>query len=91
MLLMSLSVALLMRITGALLMTSLLIIPAATARQLARSPKQMMVYAVLISILAIICGIFISSIFDTPTTPTIVCASVTIFMILLPFQIHKKI
>ena len=91
MVLMTLIVALSMRIIGVLLMTSLLIIPAATARQFAQSPKQMIFYAVSFGILAVLGGMTISLIYDTPTSPTIVCVAVTLFMALLPLQYSKNI
>ncbi len=48
MLLMALVIAIAMKIVGILLITSLLIIPAATARRFASSPEIMAVYASLI-------------------------------------------
>jgi zinc transport system permease protein len=90
MVLMTLIVALSMRIIGVLLMTSLLIIPAATARQFAKSPKQMVFYAIFFGILAVIGGLITSLIYDTPTSPTIVCVAVTVFMGLLPLQYKKN-
>ncbi len=86
MVLMTLIVALSMRIIGVLLMTSLLIIPAATARQYAHSPKQMVLFAMLFGILSVIIGLIVSLIVDTPTSPTIVSIAVTIFIILVPLQ-----
>lgn len=86
MILMTLIVALSMRIIGVLLMTSLLIIPAATARHYANSPKQMIFYAILFGILAVILGLIVSLICDTPSSPTIVSVAVTIFIVCLPLQ-----
>ncbi len=90
MVLMTLIVALSMRIIGVLLMTSLLIIPAATARQCANSPKQMILYAIIFGILAVILGLVVSLICDTPSSPTIVSVAVTIFMLSMPFQKYLR-
>ncbi len=90
MVLMTLIVALSMRIIGVLLMTSLLIIPAATARQCANSPKQMIVYAIIFGILAVILGLAVSLMCDTPSSPTIVSVAVTIFMLFMPFQTYLR-
>jgi zinc transport system permease protein len=90
MVLMTLIVALSMRIIGVLLMTSLLIIPAATARQCSNSPKQMIVYAVIFGILAVILGLVVSLLCDTPSSPTIVSVAVTIFMLFMPFQTYLR-
>jgi len=91
MLLMTLIVALSMRIIGVLLITSLLIIPAATARKFAKSPKKMMLYAILFGVISIVGGLVLSIQFDTPSSPTIVSFAVIIFMILLPMQGYHKI
>jgi zinc transport system permease protein len=90
MVLMTLIVALSMRIIGVLLMTSLLIIPAATARQFATSPKQMIFYAIFFGILSVVGGLWVSLIYDTPSSPTIVCVATTLFIALLPFQYRKN-
>ena len=56
MFLMTIVVAFSVRIVGILLITSMLIIPAATARQLARTPESMAVIASLIGVLAVVLG-----------------------------------
>ena len=83
--LMTIVVAVSIRIIGILLITSILIIPAATARQLARSPEGMAVVASLLGALAISGGIFASMAFDIPSGPSIVAASATLFALLFPF------
>jgi zinc transport system permease protein len=86
MVLMTLIVALSMRIIGVLLMTSLLIIPAATARKFAHSPQSMMVLSVLFAMASIIFGLTLSLYFDTPSSPTIVSVATVMFILLLPFK-----
>lgn len=75
----AITVAAAIKIVGALLITSLLIIPAATARRFARTPEQMAVFASLIGTLAVAIGIYASVVFDTPSGPSIVVAAVTMF------------
>ena len=64
--LMTLIVALAMKIAGVLFITSLLIIPAATARQLSRTPKQMASIAVILAIIAVSGGFSLTQQADIP-------------------------
>ena len=84
MFLMTIVVAVSIRIVGILLITSLLIIPAATARQLARSPKAMAAIASLLGIIAVIGGIWGSITLDAPSGPSIVVTSAALFVLLFP-------
>ena len=74
------------RIVGILLVSSLLIIPAATARQWARSPETMALLAAVFGVLSVILGILASGYFDTPSGPSIVTAAAVIFSITLTVQ-----
>ncbi|GAB5505940.1 MAG: zinc ABC transporter permease subunit ZnuB [Rhizobiaceae bacterium] len=86
MLLMAAVIAIAMRIVGVLLITSLLIIPAATGRRFAATPEQMAVIAGGVGILAAVGGLFGSLNYDTPSGPSIVVAALVIFLIsLAPF------
>ncbi len=86
MLLIALVIALAMKIVGVLLITSLLIIPAATARRFARTPEQMAVIAALIGAVAVVLGLQGSLHLDTPSGPSIVVAAGILFALsLLPF------
>ncbi|MEH6547839.1 MAG: iron chelate uptake ABC transporter family permease subunit [Sneathiella sp.] len=82
MLLMTIVVAVSIRIVGILLVTSLLIIPAATARQLVTSPENMALMAALLGLCAVIGGIFGSVQFDTPSGPSIVTAAAFMFAVI---------
>jgi len=85
MLLMAGVIAIAMKIVGILLITSLLIIPAATARRFASTPERMAVGASLLGALAVTGGLFGSLNFDTPSGPSIVVAALVLFLIsLLP-------
>ena len=83
MVLMALAVAIGMKIVGILLIVSLLIIPAAAARQLARSPEQMAALAALAGALAVTLGLAASLARDTPAGPSIVVAAALLFFLSL--------
>lgn len=86
MLLMALVIAIAMKIVGILLITSLMIIPAATARRFASTPEQMAVLASLVGAAAVAGGLFGSLRFDTPSGPSIVVAALALFLLgLLPY------
>lgn len=89
MLLLAVMVAIAMQIVGALLMTALLIIPAATARSFARSPHQMAILASIIGMLAVILGLALSLWRDIPSGPAIVVVAMGVFLIsaLLPKRV----
>ena len=80
MLLMALVIAIAMKIVGILLITSLLIIPAATARRLASTPEQMALIAAVIGVLSVAGGIQASLLWDTPAGPSIVVAATLLFL-----------
>ncbi|CAD7035711.1 zinc ABC transporter permease [Pseudorhizobium halotolerans] len=87
MLMMALVIAIAMKIVGILLITSLLIIPAATARRFSASPERMAVLASVIGALAVAGGLFGSLHYDTPSGPSIVVAALVLFIAsLLPFN-----
>jgi zinc transport system permease protein len=81
--LLALVVAILMKIVGLILVTSLLIIPAAAARRLARSPESMALWASLIGSAAVGAGLALSLYGDTPAGPSIVLAAAAIFLLTL--------
>lgn len=85
MLLMALVIAIAMKIVGIMLITSLLIIPAAAARRFATTPEVMAVLASVIGAVAVVMGLFGSLTYDTPSGPSIVVAALLLFIIsLLP-------
>ena len=74
-------IAFAMKIVGILLTVALLIIPAAAARQFARTPEQMAVLAAAFGLIAVIFGLTLSIEVDTPPGPSIVVSAVGIFII----------
>jgi zinc transport system permease protein len=79
-LLLAVVIAIAMKIVGILLITSLLLIPAAAARRLAATPEGMAVTASIIGGLAVAAGLWGSLNFDTPSGPSVVVAALAIFM-----------
>ncbi|MFC5584830.1 zinc ABC transporter permease subunit ZnuB [Nitratireductor kimnyeongensis] len=83
MLLMAAVIAIAMKLVGILLITALLIIPAATARRFAGGPEVMAVLAALIGALSVVGGLTASLQFDTPSGPSIVVAALALFILSL--------
>lgn len=79
MLMMAVVVAVAMKVVGILLITSMLIIPAATARRFAQTPEAMAAGAAVVGVVAVVCGLGGSLLFDTPSGPSIVTAAVVLF------------
>lgn len=79
MLLIALTIAIAMKIVGIVLITSMLIIPAATARRFATTPEQMAIGASVAGCLAVVGGMFGSFTWDTPSGPSIVVAATLLF------------
>ena len=73
-------VAISVKIIGILLITSMLIIPAAASKRLVNSPESMALLATVFGILSVILGIFLSVEIDTPSGPTIVVVSSFLFL-----------
>ena len=76
-------VATCVRIVGILLITSMLIIPAAAARQISRSPGKMAIVSGLLGIISILVGVYLSIIADIPTGPSIIFVLTAIFALIL--------
>lgn len=81
MLITALTIGVAMKFVGALIITSLLIIPAATARRFARTPEQMAAVAVLMGMISVTGGLAFSAFYDTPAGPSVVLASALLFIL----------
>lgn len=79
MLLIALVIAVAMKVVGILLITSLLIIPAATARRFTRTPEGMAALASLLGCVAVGGGLWSSLRWDTPTGPAMVITAAALF------------
>ncbi|QIE46234.1 hypothetical protein G5B38_12245 [Pseudohalocynthiibacter aestuariivivens] len=75
----ALVIAVAIKVVGALLISSLLIIPAAAARHFAATPERMAMLAMGIGGLSALGGLAVAYRYDTPTGPTIVCVAAAIF------------
>ena len=89
MLLIAAVIAVAIKIVGVLLITSLLIIPAATARRISLTPGQMMVASSIVGVFAVVLGLTGSLNLDTPSGPSIVVASVGLFLISMTPLAHR--
>lgn len=75
-------VAVAMKIVGILLISALLIVPAASARRLAVSPESMAVIAAALGIIAVVSGLLLSFYIDAPVGPAIVVCSTVLFILI---------
>ena len=81
MILLALVIAVALKVVGILLITALLIIPAATARLYSKSPKQMVMVSVFVAIAAVVIGLLASLGWDFPTGPAIVVSASFLFFV----------
>lgn len=78
-LLLAVVIAVAIKLTGVLLITALLIMPAATARHFARTPAQMAMLASLSGMASVSAGLYASLKLDAPTGPMMVVAAALLF------------
>jgi zinc transport system permease protein len=76
-------VAVAIKVVGALLITALLIIPAAAARPLAHTPERMAIVSMALGAVSALGGLQMSLRLDTPVGPSIVVAAVLLFSLSL--------
>jgi len=89
----ALLVAVAIKLVGALLITAILIIPAAAARVFSRTPEQMALVAIIIGIASVGSGLALSLYADTPSGPSIVVAAGLFFVLantVMSFKIRSK-
>ena len=91
MLLLALFTILALRAVGSLLMGALLVIPALTARLLAHSPKQMVIWAFVIAQIGVTVGLWSSAGLNTSTGLSIVLTMSTLFALIFIAQKFKKL
>ena len=80
-LLLAATVAIAMRVVGIILVTAMLIIPAAAARRFAVSPEGMALLAALAGMAAVLGGLTASFTADTPAGPSIVLGALVLFLL----------
>ena len=81
MLLLAITIAMAMKVVGILMITSLLIIPAAIARHHAATPERMAILAAGAGVVSVLAGLGGSLRLDTPSGPSIVVAASAIFAV----------
>lgn len=90
MLMLGIVVAAAIQIVGILLITSLLIIPASTARLIARTPESMAIGGSLVAALCILGGLPFASALDVPLGPAIVTLTVALFLIVVSARLAAE-
>ena len=87
-------IAISIKIVGILLITGLLIIPAAASRNLSSTPIQMAIISSVIGLVSVVLGLQTSMIWNSPTGPTILTIALGVFILtLIPLKkllISKK-
>ena len=76
-------IAISIKMVGLLLITGMLIIPAAMARNVSSSPQSMVIYSILGGLLSVMLGLFVSLEFNTSSGPSIIAAALFLFILSL--------
>ena len=79
-----------LQITGVLFITSLLIMPAAAARQISTTPEKMILWAVIFAFSGVLSGYIASHEIQLPPGPTIVSALTIIFIMCLLISVFLR-
>jgi zinc transport system permease protein len=79
----SITIVLGIRVVGTMLISSMIIFPTITALQISKSFKNTILISLVVSILSVILGVFLSFIFNFPTGATIVILNAICFIICL--------
>ncbi len=82
-LLTALVIGLSMKFVGALIITAMLVIPAATSRRFAKTPEQMAIIAIIIGIISVSGGLLLSWYYNTPAGPSVVVCAALLFILSL--------
>lgn len=86
--LMAAIIAISIKMVGLLLITGMLIVPAAMARNLSNSPMQMVFFSVIGGLLSVLIGLFASLEINSPSGPSII--SVALILFILSLTMTKK-
>ena len=82
-------IAISIKMVGVLLITGLLIIPTAMARNLSNNPKQMVILSIIGGLLSVFIGLYASLEINTASGPSIVTVALVLFILSL-FRVQKK-
>ncbi len=83
-------VAVSIKVVGVLLITAMLILPAAAARAFSNTPERMAMGAALVGVASVLLGLAASWQWDTPTGPTIVTVAVLFFAVSCSFGFLRR-
>ena len=90
--LMAAVIAISIKIVGLLLITGMLIMPAAMGRNLSNNPQQMVILSVIAGWVSVIIGLFSSLQFNTPSGPSIITAALILFCFsLIKFKKYSEL
>lgn len=84
--LMSITIALSIKVVGVLLANAMVVIPAATAKSVSRNLRTFIVAAPLFGVFSFILGLSISFYMNLPSGPSIVATAFSLFIVTLPFR-----
>ena len=87
--LMAAIIAISIKMVGLLLITGMLIIPAAMARNLSNNPKQMVIFSIIGGLLSVLIGLFTSLEINTSSGPSIITTALILFIFSL-FKLNKR-
>ena len=90
--LMAAIIAISIKIVGLLLITGMLIIPAATARNISSNPQQMIKLSILGGLMSVLIGLFSSLELNTASGPSIITAALILFCLsLIKFKKYSEL
>ena len=76
-------IAISIKMVGLLLITGMLILPAAIARNISSNPKNMVIFSVIAGLMSVLIGLFSSLEINTPSGPSIITAGLILFVLSL--------
>ena len=76
-------IAISIKMVGLLLITGMLILPAAIARNISSNPKSMVIFSVIAGLMSVLIGLFSSLEINTPSGPSIITAGLILFVLSL--------
>ena len=82
-------IAISIKMVGLLLITGMLILPAAIARNMSSNPKTMVIYSMIAGLLSVLIGLFSSLEINTPSGPSIITSGLILFILSL-IKIRKS-
>lgn len=88
--LVALIVAVAMRLVGVILVTALLVVPAAAAQNIARNFRGMIAWSVVLSVVSMLSGILLSFALNLPSGPTVVVAAAVLFLVSLLARASRR-